>query len=501
MFNLVEIMRLAKKYIDAGMYLEATNVLLKNYAGISGSPQLHIQLIQLLLETKAHKEAKVVLDDAFEKFKNNPQLLFLGSMYAQEIGEPELAVTRLERFVSLKKDMPFAWANLCQLLEQLNRLEALETTLKSIPQQYRGFPLIRLVEARFYRRKDKFEDAVQCLNSLEGVSLQDWQKASVLYEYSKIYDKLEDFNLAWKKVTEANQITASLWPSDWFSSTAIEKMLLQCQAFILQPEEPCSNQLSLVKQEVSHCFLIGFPRSGTTLLDKALDCHSHVSVMDEQPVLESVVKGIGGYNYMSKLSQLDNSEKKSLRNMYWDKVKTVNPELLKNKVFVDKLPMNIMYLPAITDIFPEAKIIIALRHPLDCCLSCYFQEFKPIEPLARFLDFNKTLTFYDQIFEAAMQVLEQIPERVFFARYEEILSDFEAQLSKLLEFSGVKWEPQIKQFHRHALKNRINTPSYYQVTKPLYKNSMYRWKNYPEQMIEAKVVLQKWIEKFKYKKD
>ncbi len=493
MNNVFKILEQANSLTASGLVIEAIDLLNKQYRASNNTPDIHFLLIQSLQHQKQFFQSKVIIEDAKVKFGILPRLLYLDSVQAQESGEPEEAILLLKQFVKIKNDNAFVWANLCQLLEQMNRLEELDLTIKSVPDQFRELPLICLVRAKFHRRNSDYKKALSILSRVKIDSLEDWQKAAIYFEYSRLYDNLKDYEKAWDSASKANQFSASIWPQQWQKSDEIEAMLVKSL------ELECE-KIDTLGVASNHVFLIGFPRSGTTLLDKVLDAHSEISVMDEQPVLESLVNQLGGINYTENLPKLDESQKLDLRKIYWDKVSEINQQFIEQPVFIDKLPMNIIYLPIIKTIFPDAKIIFAIRHPLDCCLSCFFQEFKLIAPLAKFLDINKTINFYHQVFTTATNILEDDLQQIKEIRYEDVLNNFEATITKLVNFLNLEWQPQMQQFHKYAQGQKINTPSYHQVTKPLYKNAIYRWRHYQKYLSEAEQKLQKWIEKFGYQK-
>ena len=152
----------------------------------------------------------------------------------------------------------------------------------------------------------------------------------------------------------------------------------------------------------------------------------------------------------------------------------------------------------INKIFPDSKTILSIRHPVDCCLSVFFQEFVASPALVKFLSFEKSVDFYQQIFSATEHLLEN-NSRIIRIRYEGILINLESSISEVLEFLNLTWEPQLQHFHQHAIKHQVNTPSYHQVVEPLYNDSVYRVKNYGDYCDAAKEKLNYWIVKFGYK--
>ena len=174
-------------------------------------------------------------------------------------------------------------------------------------------------------------------------------------------------------------------------------------------------------------------------------------------------------------------------------------EVGKKRTLVDKLPLNILELSLINQVFPNARYIIALRHPLDCVLSCWMQNFRLNPAMANMVELERIVDFYD----VAMSILKLSEERYLLEthriRYEDLVFDFEENVTNLLTFLGLEWEEQLRNHQRTALaREKINTPSHSQVIKPLYKNAAYRWKNYEKYLEPYKSRLAPWIQEYGY---
>ena len=224
---------------------------------------------------------------------------------------------------------------MAQLLEQLNRLDELEELFNKIPAELISRPLIGLVKAKLLRRQSKLEEAQQILDKVQDFPDNHWLSASIEFEYARILDKLGKYDQAWNYAIKANKSTSLIWPKRWQQSDLITKMLKHFPNQSLKQQESSYG-------EFAPTFIIGFPRSGTTLLDRILDSHSNISVMNEEPIIEKIANQLGGLNYLSTLDRLAQEEIKYFRQEYIELVKKQHPELFNTKVFVDKLPLNIL---------------------------------------------------------------------------------------------------------------------------------------------------------------
>ena len=135
-------------------------------------------------------------------------LLLLRSYQEKGTGNHQQAINYLYQYLEVNQSNPFVWATLGQLLEQLNRLDELSVLIKRIPEAFMSRPLIGLVRAKFLRRQSDYHGALESLDLIEKSTLNDWLTATIKFEYSKIFDKLEKYDEAWISVVEANQSAA-----------------------------------------------------------------------------------------------------------------------------------------------------------------------------------------------------------------------------------------------------------------------------------------------------
>ena len=158
--------------------------------------------------------------------------------------------------------------------------------------------------------------------------------------------------------------------------------------------------------------------------------------------------------------------------------------------------------PLIHRLFPDAKIILAMRHPCDVVLSCFMQNFKPTEAMASFLDLANASRTYDRIFAYWEKCMTIFPLDVHTLRYEAMVDDVEAATRPLFEFLGLEWEEQALD-HRRTAANRgfIRTPSYAQVTEKVYSSASGRWLRYRKYMEEVLPILQPWVARYGYALD
>jgi hypothetical protein len=223
--------------------------------------------------------------------------------------------------------------------------------------------------------------------------------------------------------------------------------------------------------------------------------HPGAHVLEEIPLLGSVMAEVGEF---ARIADLDQGEVARLRAHYFSALDEAAPPPPGAKV-VDKLPLNILGVPLIHRIFPDARIILALRHPCDVVLSCYMQGFEINDAMANFLDLGDAARLYDLVLTLWKRCEEVLPLRFHVLRYERLVTDPEASMRPLLDFLGMEWSDHVLDHPRTAAaRGVISSPSYNQVTRRMYREASGRWRRYREQLAPVLPVLLPWAERLGY---
>ncbi len=229
-------------------------------------------------------------------------------------------------------------------------------------------------------------------------------------------------------------------------------------------------------------FIVGFPRSGTTLLEQMLDAHPDYQSMDERPFIHELTHRmeIAGQPYPSALGELSDDEIEQLRAVYWNMVERT-AGLAPGRRLVDKNPLNMLALPMIMRLFPDASLILCLRHPLDILLSCYLQTFRSPAFMLMCADMGSLARAFRQAFEQWFDQVAVLKPQVLTWRYETVVRDFPGQCLALADFLRIRDASPMADFATHAQgKGYISTPSYAQVTEGIYQRGIGRWEAYRE---------------------
>lgn len=227
-------------------------------------------------------------------------------------------------------------------------------------------------------------------------------------------------------------------------------------------------------------FIVGMPRSGTTLTEQILASHSEVAAGGELSMLLQVSYQIGdlsrsGEPYPHGLRTTGRMGLRQMARRYLDHLDKVSPDAAR---VTDKLPFNFMHLGVIALLFPNARIVHCRRHPLDNCLSCYFTSFAEQIRFANKLDtLGRYYVDYDRLMRHWHSVL---PVNIFDLQYEQLVNDTENQIRALLEYCGLGWQDACLSFYK--TRRGVRTPSRWQVRQPIYTGSVQRWQAYAKHL-------------------
>jgi tetratricopeptide (TPR) repeat protein len=249
-----------------------------------------------------------------------------------------------------------------------------------------------------------------------------------------------------------------------------------------------------------HVFLVGFVRSGTTLLEQVLASHPDVAALEEQPTLRAITPAYFGDNGgMERLKTLSVEEADGLRADYWSKVRGfLDPT---GKMFVDKAPLSTLWLPMIAKLFPDAKVLFAVRDPRDVVISAFRHRFQ-INALAwGFTDLEGTARFYAATMALAQQYRQMLPLSLYEHRHESLVRDFDGEVGRICQFLGIDQTASMADFAETAKRRDVRTPSAEQVRQGLFSEGMGRWRRYGAATAPMLPILAPWVAHFGYPAD
>lgn len=475
-----------------GQPADALNCIKKAIAIEPGIAKYHLNLgnahlyLNQIPEARSAYEQALALDGDYQDAHFNLALLL------RNLDDNTGAEFHFRKAVQGPAPMPAAWAQLAAIQEHENRLEEASRSVASSLALEPGNPLSVIVEAKLLRRNKQPAEALDRLSTLSHIRLSPRLSVGYYHEMGLLHDQLGQTEQAFEDFVRANQAqfedpaAKSIDPANYLS--AIERLAETSFGEKWRPHDVAADEPSPV-------FLVGFPRSGTTLLDQILDSHPSIQTLEEIPIILSLAKE---YEALAAESAPDGETRRQIQARYFELV-SAHINLLPGSTLIDKLPLNINTAPLIVRIFPNARFILALRHPLDVCMSCFMQPFGPNEVMLNFARLDSTAQLYHHTMRLWLRIEHEMGLVVHRIRYEDLVQDFDAEVRRLLAFLELPWDDRVREFAAHAAgRGRINTPSYHQVTRSLNRDALYRWRRYERQLAPIVPVLAPYINAYGY---
>ena len=400
--------------------------------------------------------------------------------------------------IEINEKYNYAYCNLFRLYEKTNNLKKLKYKVDSLKDNKFITNELLIFKARLCFREKKYKTAK---NLIEKVS-DKWIKntdhhTNILFWSYKAFieEKNKNFDEAFKcfEKSQLNLKYQNFNPEIFQEYIKTYRKNLDNKDFVVKNK-------SLNKNDFSPVFLIGFPRSGTTLLDTILRSHPEIDVIEEKPLINSVEQVIKSkFKYsLDELHKLNSKELQFLRNYYLEILKN-NCDNKNAKILIDKFPFQTVCLPLINLLFPNAKIIFTHRNPYDTVLSCFQQSFEPNNAMSNFRSIDSASKIYDLTMSIWLDYKKKLKMNYITSKYEDLIEDFNKHISKILVFLDVSWDENLKNYRKTAQKRgKINTPSSSQVVQPIYNSSIEKWKNYEKYFVKSTPYLDKWKKYFGY---
>jgi len=304
---------------------------------------------------------------------------------------------------------------------------------------------------------------------LRGNELTAAEESRLRFLLGKLYDRAGDYDAAFSNYRSANELR-NIRYNDAADEAHTERLLeiFSIDRYRRIPAVPGG-------RGVTPIFIVGMPRSGSTLVEQVLASHPEVFGGDELPFLGDVLGSveIGGQvqQWPEYVPDLDTETCRELAARYLGKLADLAPG---HRYVTDKMPHNFRYMALVHKLFPDAPLIYTDRNPGDTCLSCYFQNFSTFHAYSFDL---KAVGLHYRLHQRIMShFIEVLGLPLFRARYEAFVSDLESSARALLAHCGLEWNPQCLQYHESRRRSR--TASYDQVRQPVYSHSVERWRKY-----------------------
>ena len=368
-----------------------------------------------------------------------------------------------KKIIALEPNFAEAYHNLGNNLEQQGKLKDAQIS-------YEKAIIINPGLAKTHRQLssikkfDKYDDQYHLLQKLYlDKNISDEQLCHVNFSLAKIYEDLENFEKAFKHFKEGNRIQKKLL--NYNIKQDIE-LFNQIKLSFKQFEKNV-HSIRRNKSDIIPIFIVGMPRSGTTLVEQIISSHSKVSGLGELPFVLQF-----GLKITTGLLEFNSETVLKFRNNYLEKIKNFTENSL---IFTDKMPQNFLYIGLIMATFPEAKILHIKRNTAAVCWANYKQWFKS-KDLSYSYSINDTIKYYN-LYEDLMNFWKKsFNNKIYEVDYESLTVNHEDEIKKLIKYLDLNWEEGCLSPEKN--KRAVTTASNKQIRNKIFKGSSQKWKNY-----------------------
>ncbi len=449
--------------------------------------------------------AETMLDRLMTLGAQRPDVLHLAGQSYRMIFRPDKAMECFERVLAINKEIPDAYLELAILYERRHRVEEAYSLIEDCLRTEPDYPEAQLFKARLLRRMQEEAASESLFRELTASEkAQPLLRAQAWAEVAQTHDLREEYEQAMESMLKCKEI------------------LLRHEAVVRQESEAVLRHLrglagSLAPAhfqrwvEAGRAFpgnkmavLAGFPRSGTTLLEQLLDSHSGLVSSDER---EAFARDIFPAMWLTPATPVPTADAldtipierlAALRQRYLAYMTAALNEPIGDRVHLDKNPTLTLVIPGFLRLFPEARLLIALRDPRDVVISCFMQHL-PLNPNSVcFLTLERTAQRYANDMCIWRKLREMIASPWLEVRYEETVENLEKEARRALEFLGLPWEQQVLNYRERLRRKAVGSPTYEAVSQPLYTRAIGRWKNYEKFLEPYLPILQPSIDAFGY---
>jgi len=408
------------------------------------------------------------------------------------------AIDHYQAILTLQPDNAQVAANLASLLERENRLEEAESWTGKALLMNPANETAQMTRATLDRRNGNYPQAAKGLRSLIPGIGNPINRSISWNQLGQCLEGQGDWDEAFDAFSKSNRILKKHHPGSCPDARGPHGLQTLARIQDWLKENPMADWKEPVPHDMGGiAFLVGFPRSGTTLLDRMLGTHSDIEVLEEKSLFAHLHQDWAEPGVLEALADVNEAQIIDARNIYRREMSRHRRQPERSLV-IDKLPLNLAYLFLIHRLFPEAPVIFLQRHPMDVCISCYFQAFELEASMGYFLDIELTTQYYDAVMQVAALSMDQIERPAFQLRYEDLVTEPRDQLTALIDFLGLERNESMLETWRQDGGETSNTPSYQQVSQPLHTRSIGKWRHYSRQLETSLAVLQPWVERFGY---
>jgi len=483
--NNVDALRLlAMLSLNAQREAEAESLLLKAVASAPDFLAAWLDLGKLRSDLDRYAEALECFDRVIAAEPRNVQALYLKAQALAPAAFTDEAIAAYRDCLALRPDHIGALLGLGHVLKAVGQYQqSVDSYNECIRQRPEfGETYWSLANLKTYRFDDTALTEMQRRVAAGGLTVS--SEVNFRFAIAKALEDRGDFERAWEAYASGNQLQRKQVSYDPVQTEVInDRLIATFSADFLESHRGHGNPDS------APIFIVGLPRSGSTLLEQILASHGAVEGTSELPYLGRLTTWLNrnraeGINYPEAVREL---EPRHFEQLGTDYLKYAHLHRRRGSpFFIDKMPNNFPSIGFLALILPNAKVIDARRHPLDATLSCYRQLFAKGQPFT--YDLTEIGEYYLQYQRMMDHWAAVLPGKVLTVQYEQVVGDLEGQVRRLLDFCGLPFEESCLRFYESD--RPVRTPSSEQVRQPIYDKSIGHWRRYERHLDELITVLE-----------
>ena len=490
-------------HLDRRDYESARAVLKKALELAPRDGLIRSEYIKACYETLQTEAALEALQGWTEFSGLTPSQLADAGQRMMNLGATERAEQVIGQLASNELDV-HAMLTLAQIMERTNRLPEAQRLIDRLSTDSRAASLgvdLLVTRAQLAQRGGDHEQARELFQRALAEVTQFHDRHFVLFPLVKSLDALKRYEEAFAAMTEAHASQVAHLELSAPMAVARGKPTWDITRFGCDPADIARwNHEGAPSLEESPVFVVAFPRSGTTLLEQTLDAHPQLKAMDEQPIVQAALDDViaAGVHYPEQMGMLSAQQVAEIRARYFERVAS-KVKWAPGQRVVDKNPLNMLRLPVIKRIFPNAPIIMAIRHPCDVVLSCFMQHFRAPHFVMLCSNLQTLTDGYRRSFDFWYEQAALLSPNVLEVRYESFVADFEHGVREIAEFLRLPWHDGMLAPAEHArAKGYISTPSYSQVVQPVNQKAVGRWRAYERHLAPVIPLLRTFLQRWDY---
>jgi tetratricopeptide (TPR) repeat protein len=433
------------------------------------------------------------------------EALVAAGIHCRDFRNPEMAGRYFRLAVEQKDATPDMFIQLAEYYERLRRLDDANKLVERALQANGACPPALLARARLDRQAGRLDEAERVLRSLPANSDR-IVRIRAGYELGGILDRQGRYDEAMAAFLEAKALLRpDAEPFAFGVKTIHERLKIMRANITAEMLQRWFDSGPTLQPPRRLALLCGHPRSGTTLLEQVLDSHPDIVSAEETEVFHDEI-----YVPLARsappdalmLAVLEAAQTDALqqsRANYFRSMELALGNPVGARLLIDKNPSLTFLIPALVRVFPEIKLLVALRDPRDVVLSCFMQPFLPLaQTNSAYLTLAGTVEEYTSLMAVWQTLAPLIKNPWLEVRYEDMVEDLESVARRTLDFLGVPWDARVLGFDEHARQKPVRSPTYADVTKPVYKGAVGRWRNYQKFLEPHLKKLEPFIKAFGY---